>query len=689
MALRSSRTLVVAAVLVGALAGAALAVTVVGPATPNAGPGADPGTASGPSDSDVSTVAQFENASAFQAYVARGQARGGAAGGVEFQGGARTGVDDGARPRPEPDDAAGGTARPAPTGTPELVEDTPVAAETEASGSDGGDRVGETNVQVGGLDEPDVVKTDGRHFYYAPEPRPRPVADRSRSATATPRPPRRTAETHVIDADDPADPRAVAEIDANGRMLQTGDRLLVLGDDHVTGYDVSDPAEPSEVWERPLADSLVTARERNGTVYLVTRSRVGGTGPCPLEPLGSDAAVPCGEIYRPDAQLDVDATYTAFAVDAADGDVRDSVSFVGTGRESAVYMSHESLYVTYTQRSRPSTYMAEFLTTEFDRTPDHVVERIDELRSYDISQSSRNREVDRAVQTWLDSLNESERRTVSESLSEGFQAYLADRQRDLQRTGVVRVGVDGTDLSVADTGAVPGRPLNQFSLSEREGTLRIATTVPGAGEAESQNDLYVLDAESLSTIGSVTGMGEGQEVYAVRYVDDTAYVVTFRQVDPLHVVDLSDPSDPVERGTLELPGFSSYLHPIDENHVLGIGEEDGTVKTVLFDVSDPTDPQIADDRIYDSRWSAVAESHHAFTIDRRHEVFFLPAGESAHVVDYANGTLSTEHTVETSVRSERARYVGDYLYVFAGTEVAVVDERTWERETTLDLATEA
>ena len=120
-------------------------------------------------------------------------------------------------------------------------------------------------------------------------------------------------------------------------------------------------------------------------------------------------------------------------------------------------------------------------------------------------------------------------------------------------------------------------------------------------------------------------------------------------------------------------------------HVLGIGQEDGQVKAVLFDVSDPTDPEVADSQLYDRRWSAVARSHHAFTIDRRHGVFFLPTGREGVVMDYTNGSLAVEDRIETANAPERARYVDDFLYVFAGSDVAVVDETTWERATTLDL----
>jgi uncharacterized secreted protein with C-terminal beta-propeller domain len=492
-------------------------------------------------------------------------------------------------------------------------------------------------------------------------------------------------ETHVIDASDPDAPAAVGQIDTTGKLLQTGETLIVIESDSVAGYDVSDPANPTEEWRRPLNGSLVTAREQNGTVYLVTESRVGYQSPCPVEPLGPDTAVACTDIYRPGTQIPVDATYSTFSVDATDGTVRDAVSFVGTADNTVVYMSPDALYVTYTTRADRAELLGEYVREEFETTPDSVDRRVAQIQSYNISAASKEREIRRAIEQWTASLSPPEREAARIAFREGFRNYLASQQRALARTGIVRVGVDDGSLAVETTGSVPGRPLDQFSLDQYDGSLRITTTIPAVGNAPSQNDLYTLDAETLTRQGSVTGMGETERVYSVRYVDDTAYVVTFRRIDPFHVIDLSDPAQPRLEGELKLPGFSSYLHPVDDDHVLGVGEEDGRVKTVLFDVSDPTNPTVADDTILDQRWSAVSETHHAFLMDRKHGVFFLPAGQQGVVMDYTDGSLSVETRIDTDEPPSRARYVADSLYVFAGDSVAVVDETTWERTTTLDL----
>jgi len=617
----------------------------------------------------VSALDTFENASAYTSYVRRGNLLADSRGHITRFQAAR-------------DDVA--------------VETDVARAETaDAPAGDGGDgggaavpsRVATTNVQVGTVDEPDIVKTDGRHFYYAPHDRirePRPVRDGVTAEDARRVLERADAETHVIDASDPATPTVVADIDTTGKLLRAGETLVVLEGDRVAGYDVSDPGDPTRAWSAPLDGSLVTAREQNGTLYIVTETAA-GPGACPVEPLGGHT-VACEDVYRPGTQIPVDATYSALAVDAESGEISDSVSFVGTARNSVVYVSGDALYVTYTTPPNRAAVTAQFLAEEFDRTPDHLADRVAEIQSYDITPASKEREIRRAFDRWIATLPAGERETVREEFHEGLSAYIGERRRDIARTGVVRVGTADADLSVEATATVPGRPLNQFALDEHEGTLRIATTIPGLGSADSENDLYTLDSETLDRRGNVTGMGVTERVYSVRYVGDTAYVVTFRRIDPFHVVDLSDPSDPEEVGELELPGFSTYLHPVDDDHVLGVGEQNGKVKTVLFDVSDPANPTIADSRVLDRQFSAVAQTHHAFLMDRKHGVFVLPAGTSSVVMDYTGGTLKVETTVETDDPATRARYVDDHLYVFAGESVAVVDERTWEQTGTLQLS---
>ena len=167
------------------------------------------------------------------------------------------------------------------------------------------------------------------------------------------------------------------------------------------------------------------------------------------------------------------------------------------------------------------------------------------------------------------------------------------------RTEIHRFDVSDPSKTVyRATGTVPGFVLNNYALSEYEGKLRVATTeeptwLDNAQQTASQSTVTVLDQQDnkLVRVGSVSGLGQGERIYAVRFLGDKGYVVTFRQVDPLYTLDLSDATAPKVVGELKIPGFSSYLHPVGEGKLLGIGYEGSGVQASLFDVTNPAAPQ--------------------------------------------------------------------------------------------------
>lgn len=147
------------------------------------------------------------------------------------------------------------------------------------------------------------------------------------------------------------------------------------------------------------------------------------------------------------------------------------------------------------------------------------------------------------------------------------------------------------------SGEVPGYLLSQWAMSEHEGDLRVATTEWGWSDlSESYVTVLRQDGDRLEAIGQVGGLGEGEQIYAVRFMGDKGYVVTFRQIDPLYTLDLSDPAHPAMVGELKINGYSAYLHPVGEDLLLGVGRdgtEDGQIlgtQISLFDVSDPANP---------------------------------------------------------------------------------------------------
>ncbi len=181
------------------------------------------------------------------------------------------------------------------------------------------------------------------------------------------------------------------------------------------------------------------------------------------------------------------------------------------------------------------------------------------------------------------------------------------------------LGANGT-ASYEASGEVPGQLLNQFSMSEYEGDLRVATTSTNWTGAEvSTSAVRVLrpSGNELTQIGIVDGLGETEQIYAVRFLGTQGYVVTFRQTDPLYVIDLSDPTAPTMTGELKIPGYSAYLHPVGDGLLLGVGQdatEEGRVQGTqlsLFDVRDPANP-VRLSTLPIGGYSEAEWDHHAF-----------------------------------------------------------------------------
>ncbi|WP_169087147.1 beta-propeller domain-containing protein [Paenibacillus sp. PL91] len=188
--------------------------------------------------------------------------------------------------------------------------------------------------------------------------------------------------------------------------------------------------------------------------------------------------------------------------------------------------------------------------------------------------------------------------------------YTAEGDAYKQETQIHKFRLDQGRIVYIGEGSVPGTILNQFSMDEHEGYFRIALTkgdMWASGKDGSTNNLYVLD-EKLNTVGKLEGLAPGERIYSVRFMGGRAYMVTFRNVDPLFAIDLNNPVKPAVLGQLKIPGYSDYLHPYDENHLIGFGKETVEIpskgmganetmafyqgmKIALFDVSDVSHPK--------------------------------------------------------------------------------------------------
>ncbi|NLF31672.1 MAG: hypothetical protein GX591_12390 [Planctomycetes bacterium] len=236
----------------------------------------------------------------------------------------------------------------------------------------------------------------------------------------------------------------------------------------------------------------------------------------------------------------------------------------------------------------------------------------------------------------------------------------------------------GTDaMPLLATGSVAGSIVNQFSMDEHDGVLRIATTSLGGGAWG--NNLFTLAAANgaLETVGSLTGLAVHERIQSVRFMGDEGYLVTFRQIDPLFTLDLSDASRPRVMGELKIPGFSSYLHPMGSDHLIGVGvgETLNSVEVSLFDVSDLTAPSRVDAYAFDADgWSSSAArwDHHAFSFFPEQGVLAIPvyrsggtgaaALEVLHVTQEGFSRLGSISHDDTIVRSLR---LGATLYTIS------------------------
>lgn len=420
-----------------------------------------------------------------------------------------------------------------------------VEAEKTSSGSfDAG--YSETNVQVEGIDEADIVKTDGKNIYIA--------ANRT---------------VYIVSADG-SDMMILSKVALDDdrsirEMYSDGSRLVIIGQKYnrtddvyimdgeklasssliypyynrsmvfISVYSLENPAEPEMIRELEIEGNLSTSRKNGDYLYVIANKYMYGVDAgtagaedlmplyrdgenTELAPVGIDKVI-CPPIVRYPSYA------TIAALDLANPDEAASIESI-LGAADRLYMNAGSLYLTRT-----------------------------------------------------------------------------DYINGGQKTAITRFGIDGTKIGYSASGAVPGDMQDQFWMDEQDGYLRIATTDTANG-----SNLFILD-ESLNPVGQITGIAKGEQIYSVRFIGDAGYIVTFRTIDPLFAIDLSDPQNPVIKGELKIPGFSEYLHPVGENLLLGIGRDtkemyikdqngketvvgtyQGGIKLSLFDVSDLTAP---------------------------------------------------------------------------------------------------
>ena len=284
-------------------------------------------------------------------------------------------------------------------------------------------------------------------------------------------------------------------------------------------------------------------------------------------------------------------------------------------------------------------------------------------------------------------------------------------------TELYKFAVDGTNIEMTARTTIEGSVLNQFSMDEYEGYLRVATTTGNAwgSEGDSNNNLMIYD-ENLNEVGKLTDLARGERIYSARFMGEKAYIVTFRETDPLFVIDVADPKNPTVLGELKIPGFSNYLHPLDDTHLIGIGYDTKVeidsyskqpivytmgMKISLFDVTDVDNPIEVDNEIIGGRgtYSDVqhdhkalyrdqANGHYGFPISIYDEEKYVGSGALVYHItpkgielagDFVKKAQGEQYEEwETMVR--RLLYIDNTLYTIANHEITAYNKQNFNKQ---------
>ncbi len=233
-----------------------------------------------------------------------------------------------------------------------------------------------------------------------------------------------------------------------------------------------------------------------------------------------------------------------------------------------------------------------------------------------------------------------------------------------QSTSIYRVSIDNGNLTFQAKGSVEGSVLNQYSMDEFNGYFRLATT---NWKDTTQNSVFVLDID-LKTVGALElkNAEVRETIQSTRFIGNKAYVVTFEQKDPFFVLDMSNPALPKVAGKLEIPGYSSYLHPYDENHIIGLGMENSTVKLSLFDVTNVNAPEEIARYIVegDYSYSQALNEPKAFLFDKAKQLLVIPVSITQYGVVSGGGAVPPRATDASTSASLAQGGYWDGAYVF-------------------------
>ncbi len=533
------------------------------------------------------------------------------------------------------------------------------ASATSALSSDKiADDFSTTNIQVEGVDEADIVKNDGKYIYVL---------------TGN--------KVSIIGAYPPEDAEILSTITIKSNPQElyiSGDRLVVLGNDYryieypdiqekskpsmvvpeevepyprrmsfqtavLYVYDISDRSSPELLREVFVDGNYFDSRMIGDYVYVIAtqnaRYYYDVIGILEITDLGRNTTIKPDVYYFEEPDYSYSFTTIVSVNTQNDNDnVKGKVYLLGATQN--MFVSKNNVYITY-QRMVPRPYLYERVIDVVlePLLPKYVFTEIKRIQTSNKTDSAKGGEIEKVIMKYFNDLSEAGKKELEKVAQERMEVLEREISKETEKTVVHKISIEDGEIEYKTSGKVPGRVLNQFSMDEYEGFFRIATTTAHVSRTRGQvsaNHIYVLD-DDLEIVGELEDLAPGERIYSARFMGKRAYLVTFQKIDPLFVIDLSNPENPKVLGKLKIPGYSDYLHPYDENHIIGFGKdtfeaERGNfawyqgIKLALFDVSDVEKPKeiskyVIGDRGTDSN---ALHDHKAFLFSREKNLLVIP-----------------------------------------------------------------
>ena len=538
-----------------------------------------------------------------------------------------------------------------------------------------------TNVQIGGVDEGDIVKNDGKYIYTISG-----------------------NDVVIVDAF-PAENSSVLsriKLDSNPTGIYINDdKILVYGQNYsynikeykdiipknrfqnysyVKIYDISDRSDPIETKSYDFEGNLSDSRMIGDYIYFVTSNSsylYNKDYPVPLviedgKLLSSDprnANCNCPDVYYFDMNYYSYnfTTVSAINMNNLSENIKSEV-YMLDGYQNNLFVSLENLYITYNKRVSEEELTADIVLEiikekvfpQLTQKDKELIKKIENSDDDVLSPMEKYGKIIMIMTKYEDLFSGDESRKLEEEMKKRVKERYEDISKELEKTVIHKIGINKGNLKYKTSGEVTGVVLNQFSMDESDGYFRIATTKNRSWSSFMDNDqrqsysnLYVLN-ENMKVVGKVEELAKGERIYSVRFMQNRAYLVTFKRVDPLFVIGLDDPTKPVVLGELKVPGYSSYLHPYDDVTLIGLGKETddngrvtGGIKLSLFDVSDVSNPKEIDKFVLGDRNSnsIAINEHKAFLFSKDKNLLVIPVTMQEDVVEVQKSVIFEEDMI--------------------------------------------